>query len=205
MKEQMSLTVQTRAEKGKGHNRRLRVEKMVPGIYYDDKGLNIPVVVADLPFRKVYQKVGSSRVFDLVIEKDGKTETHPSLIWEVQAHPWKNQVSHVDFYGIDPKKPIHVHVALVVTGKAKGVTVGGKLEIYRESIEVVCLPAAIPDKIVIDVTELGLNQHISAKDLVMPEGVKAVFEQNFALAGVINPADETEEEGEAAAAAAPAK
>ncbi|WP_243358976.1 50S ribosomal protein L25/general stress protein Ctc [Fundidesulfovibrio terrae] len=194
MKEQLSLTVQSRAEKGKGPNRRLRAEKMVPGIFYDDKGTNIPVVVADLPFRKLYQKVGSSHVFDLVIEKDGVTQTHPSLIWVVQAHPWKNQVDHVDFYGIDPNKPVHIHVAVKFTGKAKGVTVGGKLEIYRESLEVVCLPAAIPDEIVIDVTELNINQHISVKDLALPEGVKAVFDQNFAVVGVINPAAEAEAE-----------
>lgn len=194
MKEQLSLTVQERAEKGKGPNRRLRQEKMVPGIFYDDKGVNIPVVVADLPFRKLYQKVGTSHVFDLVIEKDGKAETHPSLIWVVQPHPWKNQVDHVDFYGIDPNKPIHVNVKIEYVGKAKGVSVGGKLEIYRETLEVVCLPAAIPDKIVIDVTDLGINQHFDVKGLALPEGVKAVFEQNFALVGVINPAAEAEEE-----------
>lgn len=202
MKEQLSLTVQARAEKGKGPNRRLRVQKMVPGIYYDDKGLNIPVVMEDLPFRKVYQKVGTSHVIDLIIEKDGKTETHPSLIWSIQAHPWKNQVDHVDFYGVDPTKPVHIHVPVEVVGKPKGVTVGGKLEIYRETLEVVCLPAAIPDKIIIDVTELNMNQHVSVKELAMPQGVKAVFDQNFAIAGVINPAAEAEAEGEAAAAPA---
>ncbi len=194
MKEQLSLTVQERAAKGKGPNRRLRQEKMVPGIYYDDKGVNIPVVVADLPFRKMYQKVGTSHVFDLVIEKDGKTESHPSLIWVVQPHPWKNQVDHVDFYGVDPNKPIHVSVKIEYTGKPKGVSVGGKLEIYREVLEVVCLPAAIPDKIVIDVTDLGINQHLDVKGLALAEGVKAVFEQNFALVGVINPAAEAGEE-----------
>lgn len=194
MKEQLSLNVQARAEKGKGPNRRLREQKMVPGIYYDDKGQNIPVVVADLPFRKVYQKAGKSHVFDLNIEMDGKVVTHPSLIWVVQNHPWKNQVDHVDFYGVDPTKPIHVNVAIEIVGKAKGVTVGGKLEIYRESMEVVCLPANIPHKIVIDVTDLAINQHINVKDLAMPEGVKAVYEQSYAIVGVINPAAEAAEE-----------
>ena len=199
MKEQLSLTVQSRAETGKGPNRRLRVQKMVPGVYYDDKGLNIPLVVADLPFRKVYQKAGTSHVFDLIIERDGKTETHPSLIWVVQNHPWKNQVNHVDFYGVDPKKPVHIHVAVEITGKAKGITVGGKLELFRETLEVVCLPADIPDNIVIDVTELDMNQHVSVKDVVLPKGVTAVFDQNFTVVGVINPAAEAEEAVEAAA------
>lgn len=194
MKEQLSLTVQARAEKGKGPNRRLREQNLVPGIFYDDKGVNIPVVVADLPFRKLYKQVGSSHIFDLVIENEGKTESRPTLIWEVTPHPWKNQVQHVDFYGVDPNKPIHIDVKVEYVGKAKGVTVGGKLEIYRETLAVVCLPAAIPDKITIDVTELNMNQHISVKDLAMPEGVKAVFEQSFAMVGVINPAAEAEEE-----------
>jgi len=196
MKEQLSLTVQTRSARGKGPNRRLRSEKMVPGVYYDDKGLNIPVVVEDMPFRKVYQKTGTSRVFNLIIDTDGKTETHPSLIWVVQQHPFKNQVDHVDFYGVDPNKQVHVDVKVEVTGKAKGVVVGGKLELHREFLEVVCLPAAIPDKIVLDVTELALNQHINVKDIVLPDGVRAVYDQNFAVVGVVAPTAEAEgEEG----------
>ena len=194
MKEKATLTVQARDGKGKGFNRRLRAESMIPGIYYDDKGRNVPVVVADLPFRKLYQKVGSSHVFDLVIEQDGQTSTQPTLVWEVKAHPYKNMVEHVDFYGVDPKKPIHVDVRLEFVGKAKGVTVGGKLEIYRETLEVVCLPDLIPDKIVIDVAELAMNQHISVKDVALPQGVKAVFDQNYAVVGVINPAAEAAEE-----------
>lgn len=194
MKEQLSLTVQNRSARGKGPNRRLRAEKLVPGVYYDDKGVNIPIVVEDIPFRKIYQKTGTSRVFNLVIDADGKTETHPSLIWAVQLHPFKNQVDHVDFYGIDPNKLVHVDVKVEVTGKPKGVVVGGKLEIHRETLQVVCLPAAIPDKIVLDVTELALNQHINVKDIVLPEGVRAVYDQNFSVVGVIAPTAEAEEE-----------
>ena len=194
MKEQLSLTVQNRSARGKGPNRRLRNEKMVPGIYYDDKGVNIPVMVEDIPFRKVYQKTGSSRVFNLVIDNNGTPESHPSLIWAVQLHPFKNQVDHVDFYGVDPNKLVHVDVKVEVIGKAKGVVVGGKLEIHREALEVVCLPAAIPDKIVLDVTELALNQHINVKDIVLPEGVRAVYDQNFAVVGVVAPTAEAEAE-----------
>jgi len=202
MNESLNLTVQARAEKGKGANRRLRGQKMIPGIFYNGKGANIPVVMEDLPFRKLHQKTGTSRVFDLIIENGDKTETHPSLIWVVQAHPFKKQVDHVDFYGIDPSKPVQVHVAVELVGKAKGTTVGGKLELFRENLAVVCLPAAIPDKIVIDVTELDMNQHVSVKDLTLPEGVKAVFDQNFSVVGVVNPAEEEEESADAAAPAA---
>uniref|UniRef100_A0A7C4EJQ7 50S ribosomal protein L25 n=1 Tax=Fundidesulfovibrio putealis TaxID=270496 RepID=A0A7C4EJQ7_9BACT len=131
----------------------------------------------------------------MTIEKDGKTETRPALIWVVQPHPFKNQYDHVDFYGVDPSKPLHIHVKVEVTGKAKGVVVGGKLEIYRDTLEVVCLPADIPAKIVIDVTELGLNQHVQVKDVQMPQGVKAVYDSNFAVVAVLAPEAEPETPG----------
>lgn len=204
MKEQFSLTVQSRSERGSGPNRRLRAQKLVPGVFYDDKGMNIPVVVPDMTFRKLHKKVGSSHVFDLVIEQDGQTITRPSLIWVVQQHPYKNQVDHVDFYGIDPTKEIHIHVAVKVTGKAKGIALGGTLEVFRDSIEVVCLPADIPDKVVVDVTELNINQHITVREIALPEGVRAVYDTNYAVVGVVTPVSEEEEEEEAATAAAAA-
>jgi len=194
MKEQLSLTVQARAERGKGANHRLRESKMVPGVYYDDKGVNIAVMVADMPFRKLYKKVGSSRVFNLVIENGQETTTHPSLVWVLKQHPFKNQVEHVDFYGVDPKKEVRVSVAIVIKGKAKGVGVGGKLEVYREAVELACLPADIPDEVTVDVTELGINQHVSVKDLKLPEGVRVIFDQNFAVVGVVAPEAEAAEE-----------
>ncbi|GAB6035465.1 50S ribosomal protein L25/general stress protein Ctc [Fundidesulfovibrio butyratiphilus] len=194
MKEQLSLTVQARAERGKGANRRLRESKMVPGVYYDDKGTNIAVMVADMPFRKLFKKVGASRVFDLIIQNGQETTTHPSLVWVLKQHPFKNQVEHVDFYGVDPNKEVRVDVAVVIKGKAKGVAVGGKLEIYREAIELTCLPAAIPDEVTVDVSGLDINQHVSVKDIVLPEGVRAIFDQNFAVVGVVAPEAEAEEE-----------
>ncbi|MFP5238994.1 MAG: 50S ribosomal protein L25, partial [Acidobacteriota bacterium] len=119
----------------------------------------------------------------------------PSLIWVVDAHPYKNQIDHVDFYGVDPTKQIHVNVEVELKGKPKGVVVGGKLELYREDLEVVCLPANIPDKIVIDVAGLEINQAIQIKDVALPEGVKAVFDSNFAVVAVISPTAEAEAEG----------
>jgi large subunit ribosomal protein L25 len=192
MKEQLSLAVKPRAAKGKGACRRLRVESLVPGIFYDSKGTNIPVMVEELPLTKLREKTGSSHVFDLVIEGEDGTQTRPSLIWHTQRHPTKPRITHVDFYGVDLDKVIRVSVPVVVTGKAKGVVLGGKLEIFRDMIEVECLPLAIPDKVTIDVTPLEPNENVVVADLVLPEGVKAVYEDNFAVVGVIYEAEETD-------------
>jgi large subunit ribosomal protein L25 len=195
MSEQLSLTVTTRSVKGKGACRRLRGESLIPGIFYDSKGTNIPVQVAELPLDKLRQRTGSSHVFDLVIESESGTETRPSLIWSLQRHPFKPRVTHVDFYGVDLDKLIRVFVPIVVTGKAKGVVLGGKLEIFRDTLEVECLPLAIPDNVVIDVTALDVNENVSVAAVVLSEGVKAVYDANFAVVGVVYETEEEETAG----------
>ncbi|MFZ5810902.1 MAG: 50S ribosomal protein L25/general stress protein Ctc [Thermodesulfobacteriota bacterium] len=197
MKEQLSLAVKPRSGRKKGACRRLRAANLVPGIFYDSKGTNIPVLVDELPLTKLQQKTGSSHVFDLVIESESGTETRPSLIWNLQRHPFKPRITHVDFYGVDLNKLIRVSVPVVVTGKAKGVVLGGKLEVFRDMIEVECLPLSIPDKVVIDVTALEPNENVAVADLTLPEGVKAVYDDNFAVVGVVYEAEEEEKTAEA--------
>jgi len=75
MAELLQLNVQERTKTDKGHNRRLRLKDMVPGIYYDQKGANIAVQVKLVPLQKAYAKVGNAKVFELVLEREGKTET----------------------------------------------------------------------------------------------------------------------------------
>jgi ribosomal protein L25 (general stress protein Ctc) len=89
MKETLSLAVKTRAGRGKGANRKLRATDMVPGVYYDDKGVNIPVMVEHMPLQKLYSKTASSHVFELKIDSEAGQETKPSLIWQLQFHPTK--------------------------------------------------------------------------------------------------------------------
>lgn len=203
MKEQLSLTVKTRSAFGKGANRKLRAKDLVPGIYYDAKGANIPVIVNEMPLLKLIKAAGSSHVFELNIESDSAQDKRPSLIWKLQRHPYKSKLTHVDFYGVDMDKQIKVHIPVEFTGKAKGIVLGGRLEIFTEQVEIQCLPAAIPDKVVIDVTDLGLNSNIHIADMVFPDGVKAVYENNYAVVGVVTLAEEeTAGEGESAEAEA---
>jgi len=204
MKEQLSLTVKTRSAFGKGANRKLRAKELVPGIYYDAKGANIPVMVNEMPLLKLIKTAGSSHVFDLNIESESGQEKKPSLIWKLQRHPYKSRLTHVDFYGVDMDKQIKVHIPVEIKGKAKGVVLGGRLEIYAEQVEIQCLPAAIPDKVVVDVTELGLNNLVHIADVAFPEGVKAVYENNYAVVGVVVLSEEAESTDEEEGAGAEA-
>ncbi|OLN30681.1 LSU ribosomal protein L25p [Desulfovibrio sp. DV] len=195
MSQTQSLAVKTRAGLGKGACRKLRAQDLVPGVYYDTKGANIPVMVEHLPLQKLYSKTASAHVFDLLIESDGGQETKPSLVWKVVHHPTKPRITHVDFYGVDLTKEIEVFVPVEVVGKAKGQVKGGLLEIYRETIEIVCLPMAIPDKVVIDITDIDINENVHIADVTLPEGVKAVYDKNYAVVGILTAVAETPVEG----------
>ncbi len=202
MAELMTLSVRSRAEKGKGPCRRLRTEDLVPGIYYNTQGQNIPVLVDMLPLTKLHRKVGSSRVFHLELEQDGKPASMPSLIKSMQYDPLKSKPIHVDFYGVDLDRDIKVDVRVVVEGKAKGIVLGGQLEVFRDTLEVICKPLDVPEKVVIDVTDLGIGDNLHISDVKLPAGVRAVYDDNYSVVGVVAKEAEEEAKGEEAPAKA---
>ncbi|XXJ18913.1 50S ribosomal protein L25 [Desulfovibrio caledoniensis] len=205
MAELLKLNVQERTELGKGPNRRLRATGMVPGIYYDAKGTNIPVKVEMVPLQKAYAAVGNAQVFELVLERGGKSETMPALLWRVRNEPVKGVPEHVDFFGVDLTQELKVAVHFEITGHSKGVKLGGVLEQYRDSIEVVCKPMDIPESIVIDITEMDIMDSVHIEDVAFPEGVTPIFDENYAVLSVTaiqEDAGEGEEGEEAAEAAA---
>ncbi|BBD07448.1 50S ribosomal protein L25 [Desulfovibrio ferrophilus] len=195
MSEQVTLKVAKRDEKGKGPNRQLRAEGIVPGVFYS-KESNIPVKMALLPLEKAFRKVGTSHLMTLEIEGE---EPVPVIIKEMIRHPYKNRIDHVDFYGVNMKKTVRIQVKIVTTGKPEGIDKGGVLTIFRDSIEIECLPSDIPQEISLDVTALDVNDHINIEDIEMPKGATAIFDENFAVVGVAAKAEEASEDGEEAA------
>ncbi len=196
MSEQYSLSVEKRESTGKGSMRRLRNQGYVPGVYYSKKGDNILVQMNYGTFQRVFERAQKSNIVNLEIPGEKGKGKKPVLIWDVQSHPVKDQFLHVDFLGVDLKEEMDVDVTIEVTGKAKGEDQGGIVSIYRDVLSVVCLPTNIPDSIVIDVSELEINENINLDELELPEGVrlKEEFEENVAIVGVSAPAAEESEE-----------
>ncbi len=189
-----TLKVEERTGKGKGPNRRMRVAGKVPGIYYDQKGANLMVQMDRVPLEKAVQRFGSSHVFSLEITRtDGKTETWPSLLWRMKYDPVKSLPVHVDFFGVDLDKEIRVSVPFESTGRPLGEKEGGVLQWFRDSIEVSCKPMDIPESIVLDVSELNINDNISIDQVQFPEGVTPLYDESdeaFSVVGVAAPAAE---------------
>lgn len=188
-----TLAVEKRSGLGKGPNRRIRQEEIVPGVFYSATGENVPVQVRNRPLVKLFSEVGRTTVFNLVIEEDGKKETYPVLIWAVQRHPVKSTFTHIDFYGVDLDKPVKVTVPVEFIGTARGTKVGGKLETYRDQVQLVAKPLEMPAKVVVDITTLDVGSTVQVADLQLPEGVSAAYDNNYALVSVLLPGGGAEE------------
>lgn len=179
MSEVTSLQLKQREERGKGPCARLRSNGLVPGVFYNSKGENISFTVDNMALGKVFEKVRYSKMLELHIEVDGQVEKRNALFKKLVSHPVKRRYDHVDFIGIDLDKEVQVTVPVETVGRAKGVVLGGKLEILEERVMVRCLPTIIPDSIVVDVTNLDIAEKVFVEQLVLPEGVKAVYDRNY--------------------------
>lgn len=163
------ITATTRTETGKGPNRRLRAAGKLPAVAYgagsETRSLVVdPNVVAQV----LTSELGINSVVE--IDLDGKVAT--AMIGDYQYHPVTRKLLHADFVEVKEDQKVDVNVPLILTGKSKGIVMGGKLrQVFRE-LPIRCVPKAIPVKLTHDITELDLDQSISVQDLQLPEGVE---------------------------------
>lgn len=195
-----------RSNSGKGASARLRKGGQIPAVAY---GKNLPVQSLSISPSDLSSVLTSAHGRNSVIELDVAGQKKLTvLIRDFQYHPLSRELLHADFVQIALDQPVDVDVPLDATGKAKGVVEGGVLrQVYRR-VPVRCLPEKIPVKLVHDVTELGVNEHILVKDLAVPEGVTIRLPQDQTVLAVAFEKQVVEEEeakpADAAAAAAAA-
>ena len=185
MAELKTLSVKKRTGFGKGANRRLRAEALVPGVYYTADGQNIPVQMPELPLVKMYEQVGRTNVFQLELEDENGAKTlHPVFVWDAQYSPVKSTFTHIDFLGVDLDKEIQVKVQVEYAGTPKGVKVGGKMETYRDEVVLAAKPTDMPRKLVLDVTGMEIGQTIRVSTMPLPEGVRPVYKSDYTMVSV---------------------
>ncbi|MFV0420751.1 50S ribosomal protein L25/general stress protein Ctc [Oleidesulfovibrio sp.] len=182
MSQQMTLSVQKREDLGKGANRRLRSTNQVPGIFYNSNGKNIPVTIDGLKLEKVFTAAGKTTIFNVDIEG----ESSPCLIWQIERHPYKPIFTHVDLFGVDLEKPLKVRVPLKVTGVAKGTKIGGRMEVYRDFVDVVAKPGTIPTEIAINVSDMNMGDAVYVADIKLEDG-HCKFDSNYVIVRVSAP------------------
>lgn len=192
------LTVQVRERVGKGAAGRLRRQGLVPGVLYGRDVGNVPVVVNLRELKKLLDKEGERALVKVQLERNGNSKEYMALIREVQRHPIKRDLVHIDFYQVPAGEEISTTVPVVLEGEPVGVKAGGVLQHGVLEVEVECLPADLPEAIFADVSGLDIGDHLTVADLKPPQGVKILSEPTTLIAAVVatRAVEEEETEGE---------
>ena len=181
---EVTLRAEARPGTGKGVARTLRAAGKVPGVLYGRGADAVPLAVERLALARVLKtEAGRNVLIDL--ELDG--ETHLTLARDLQRHPVKGAVLHVDFLKIARDVAIEVDVPIHISGESIGVKEGGVIEHHLWSVRVSCLPQNVPDRIDAEVTSLVIGDMLRVADLVLPEGVTMLTEPTEAVLGVVVP------------------
>ena len=183
MTKELTLDVTPRTDVGKNANRRLRTAGKVAGVVY---GLDQPPQKVQLERRSIVTMLreGATENSIFLLRMAG-TDDHHTMIRELQVDAIDRRILHIDFQRIDLTEKVTVKVEVEAVGVAEGVkNEGGILDFVTREIEIECLPTQIPDKLTLDVSALHVGQHLEAKDLVLPDGVRLVDEPNRVIVSV---------------------
>ena len=214
VQEQFSINAKARPALGKGENRRLRRLGRVPAVVYGGKGGVLPLSLShDELVHHLEKEAFYSHILTLNVEGDQQMV----ILRELQRHPSKPQVLHIDFLRVTADREITVHVPLHFVNEeiCAGVKQqGGIISHLQTDVEVSCLPKDLPQFLEVDVSRLELGQSLHLSDIVLPEGLAIVAlahgeASDHAIVSVIKPrvvheeavVEEEAAEGEEAAVA----
>ena len=179
------ISAQKRTETGKNVNRRLRVQGHIPGVVYGHKTEPQSVFVSPKEIGAILRSAsGENTLFDL--ELDGNRRK--VILKEYQVEPIKGRLLHADFYEVALDQLLQVSVHVEVTGVPVGVKVqGGVLDFVTRELEIQCLPTDIPERIVVDVSELEIGKHLRVSDLRLADNLKMLTEPEVVIVHVVAP------------------
>ena len=201
----MQFVAFERAKQGTGASRRLRITGKTPGIVYG--GSTEPQLI-EIDHNALWHALKKEAFHSSVLDMEMAGTTAKVLLRDVQYHPFKQLVLHIDFQRVDAKTKLHLKVPLHFSGEEESPAVKADhclvTHIVNE-LEVSCLPSELPEFIAVDLSSLKKGVSLHLKDIKLPKGVSAVIkgsQQNPVLVSVIAPAVEIVVDPEAAAAAA---
>jgi large subunit ribosomal protein L25 len=174
MKTSFELTAEFRDDQGKGASRRLRHAGRVPAILYGGK--REPRALS-LDHTKLQLALENEKFYSSIMQLKVGEQNQAAVLRDVQRHPWKNQVVHVDLQRVFEDEKIRLSVPLHFRGDevCPGVkTEGGMMSHLRNELVVECLPKDLPEFLEVDTSGLHLNQSLHLSDVTLPAGVVSV-------------------------------
>ena len=190
----VTLSAQLRTGSGKGAARAMRRAGFVPGIIYGHGEETRACKVDAKELERLVTSVAfESTIIDLKLD-DG--DIPQVLIREIQIHPYRSELLHVDFLAIRKGEKVKLSVPVQITGVAPGVKEGGIMEHLRHEVEIRTIPSKIPDLLELDSSEMGIGDQLTVADIVVSDDVEILTDLSAAIAQVVPPTVHKVEEEE---------
>lgn len=187
MAHQVKLKAQMRTVIGRNAIKKIKKEGLVPGVVYGSQARPMALQVEARDLTNVLAHASSEHVLVELEIADGNQSTNRlALIQEVQHHPLRRELLHVDFHAVSTTEKITSEVPIEAVGEPLGVrTFGGLLEYSLRSLEVECFPQDLPDIVRIDVTNLNIGESLHVRDIPLPSGVEALTDGDLTVVSVV--------------------
>jgi large subunit ribosomal protein L25 len=192
------LNAQTGRVTGSAASRRLRREDKIPGVLYGHGMEPLPVAVDRRDLRlAISGPAAFNTVLDLTVDGPDGRRVYPAIVKELQRHPVRRNVSHIDFVQVNLDETITVSVPVRLEGEAAAVTLNnGLVDPAVDTIDVVTTPRSIPDEFVIDISDMQMDTVIRLADVPMPAGVTPAGDPDMPIVTVLVMRAAAEDEGE---------
>ena len=188
---------------GSANSRRLRAEDAIPAVVY---GLGMEPISVSVVRRDLRKAVSGAAGMNTILDLSVDGTVYPAIIKDIQRHPVRRNVAHVDFIQINLEAELTVSVPVRLEGEAKDVIAdNGLVDLAMNEIEVVTTPCNIPDEIVIDVTEMTMDTTITVGEVPLPAGVRATADAELPVVTVLTMRTPVLDEEDAAAEAVEAE
>ena len=202
----MKFVAFERAMQGTGASRRLRITGRTPGIVYGGTG---DALLIEIDHNALFHAIKKEAFHASILEMELGGKDHKVLLRDLQMHPFKQQILHIDFQRVEAKTKMTVKVPLHYSGEEDSPAVKTENCLANHvltELTVSCFPADIPESIAIDLSGLKKGTSLHVKDITLPKGVKFVAKGqiNPVLVSVTAIVEEVEEAPAAGAGAAPA-
>lgn len=192
--ETMSLNATARTDFGKGAARKIRGTGMLPAVVYRGGNDSLSITIANDDLETIFRKTMNRNT---LIKLESEGEGRVCLVKAVQRHPVSQRLRHVDFFEVDESEDVQVVVKVVAVGTAIGTKMGGRLQIIRRDLKIVCKPADIPAQVDVDVSSLEVGGILRVSTVEPPKGCKIAYLNDFNIATVVGKRGEVvENEGE---------
>lgn len=188
----LKMKIENRDKIGSNKVNKLRADEIIPAVIYKRGEVTKSIQLSNSDFLKAYRKAGTTSIINL--ELDGAT--HPVVIKEIQKHPFKNEIFHIDFQGLNMDEKIKMNIPIYLQNRDEIQLQPSVLSQLIDHIEVECLPGNIPQGAYVDVSDMDFDTPKTVEDLdiATDETIEILTELHATVCVLSEPSMEEEEE-----------